>query len=128
MSSSNIIFLSGCRESNPDLTLPKRVYYHYTTPRFLFLRVLIPQCPTIVWFFVGTTSLSVLQSLGIFVGTSCLSVLQKYIHSLRSFIIFVDLRGVGPRPRPCHGRILPLNYRPLIYTSGPPALSANTLT
>ena len=25
--------LSGCRESNPDLTLPKRVYYHYTTPR-----------------------------------------------------------------------------------------------
>ena len=24
---------SGCRESNPDLTLPKRVYYHYTTPR-----------------------------------------------------------------------------------------------
>ena len=26
--------LSGCRESNPDLTLPKRVYYHYTTPRF----------------------------------------------------------------------------------------------
>lgn len=25
--------MSGCRESNPDLTLPKRVYYHYTTPR-----------------------------------------------------------------------------------------------
>ena len=24
----------------------------------------------------------------------------------------VDLRGVGPRPRPCHGRVLPLNYRP----------------
>ena len=25
----------------------------------------------------------------------------------------VDLRGVEPRPRPCHGRILPLNYRPV---------------
>ena len=28
--------LSGCRESNPDLTLPKRVYYHYTTPRLRY--------------------------------------------------------------------------------------------
>ena len=26
--------------------------------------------------------------------------------------LFLDLRGVGPRPRPCHGRVLPLNYRP----------------
>ncbi len=51
--------LSGCRESNPDLTLPKRVYYHYTTPR-------------------------------------------------------VDLWGIEPQPRPCHGRIRPLNYRPLM--------------
>lgn len=24
---------SGCRESDPDLALPKRVYYHCTTPR-----------------------------------------------------------------------------------------------
>jgi site-specific DNA recombinase len=28
--------------------------------------------------------------------------------------IGVDLRGVGPRPRPCHGRVLPLNYRPAL--------------
>ena len=26
--------LSGRRESNSDRTLPKRIYYHYTTPRF----------------------------------------------------------------------------------------------
>ena len=26
---------SGCRESNPDLMLPKQVYYHYTTARIL---------------------------------------------------------------------------------------------
>lgn len=25
----------------------------------------------------------------------------------------MDLRGVEPRPRPCHGRVLPLYYRPL---------------
>ena len=24
---------SGCRESNPDRSLPKRVHYHYATPR-----------------------------------------------------------------------------------------------
>ena len=30
------------------------------------------------------------------------------------YVSFVDLRGVGPRPRPCHGRVLPLNYRPRI--------------
>ena len=28
----------------------------------------------------------------------------------------VDLRGVEPRPRPCHGRVLPLNYRPVCRT------------
>ena len=32
-------------------------------------------------------------------------------------LVFVDLRGVGPRPRPCHGRVLPLNYRPLFLWS-----------
>ena len=31
----------------------------------------------------------------------------------------VDLRGVGPRPRPCHGRVLPLNYRPSLGYSIP---------
>lgn len=30
----------------------------------------------------------------------------------------VDLRGVEPRPRPCHGRILPLNYRPVSKRAG----------
>ena len=32
-----LLYLSGCRESNPDLTLPKRVYYHYTTPRTMLV-------------------------------------------------------------------------------------------
>lgn len=31
--------MSGCRESNSDLMLPKQVYYHYTTPRFIAVTV-----------------------------------------------------------------------------------------
>ena len=37
-----LLSLSGCRESNPDLTLPKRVYYHYTTARTLLIPVASP--------------------------------------------------------------------------------------
>src|SRR3989344_2888948 len=29
---------------------------------------------------------------------------------------FLDLRGIEPRPRPCHGRVLPMNYRPALST------------
>lgn len=29
-----IYYMSGSRESNPGHTLPKRVHYHYATPRF----------------------------------------------------------------------------------------------
>jgi hypothetical protein len=32
--------------------------------------------------------------------------------TLQNTSYFVDLRGVEPRPRPCHGRVLPLYYRP----------------
>ena len=29
----------------------------------------------------------------------------------------MDLRGIEPRPRPCHGRVLPMNYRPSLYNT-----------
>lgn len=32
------LFLSGRRESNSNLMLPKHIYYHYTTPRHLSKR------------------------------------------------------------------------------------------
>lgn len=38
-------FVSGHRESNPDLTVPNRIYYHYTMPRFIecnFVGEMIP--------------------------------------------------------------------------------------
>ena len=28
----------------------------------------------------------------------------------------VDLRGIEPRPHPCHGCVLPMNYRPSLST------------
>jgi hypothetical protein len=30
----------------------------------------------------------------------------------KRLILFVDPRGIGPRPRPCHGRVIPFYYRP----------------
>ena len=40
------------------------------------------------------------------------------IGSLRNIVamlvISVDPRGIGPRPRPCHGRVIPLNYGPFV--------------
>ena len=27
-------------------------------------------------------------------------------------VIFVDLRGIEPRPPPCHGGVIPFYYRP----------------
>ena len=30
-----VFLMSGCRESNSDFMLPKHIYYHYTTPRYL---------------------------------------------------------------------------------------------
>ena len=38
----------------------------------------------------------------------------KENHSENDLVpILVDPRGIGPRPRPCHGRVIPLNYGPL---------------
>ncbi len=40
-------------------------------------------------------------------------VIKSKNHLARSyFLVVVDLRGVEPRPDPCHGSVMPLYYRP----------------
>lgn len=67
-----------------------------------------------VWVSEDPTKLLAVKHGGVGVRLFPLFLPETGEKSMGKLHYFVDPRGIEPRPHPCHGRVIPLYYGPLV--------------